>query len=66
MPDDLRAIAALLTGQTLCRDCLALKTDLHRWQVDDAIERLGAMVATSPHVEICGSCRKRSVVYTLA
>ena len=65
MPDDLRAISTLLAKQVLCRDCLALKTDLARWQVEDAIERLGGMVNTSEHLSTCSACRKRTVVYTL-
>jgi hypothetical protein len=65
VPDDLRAVAALLGGQTMCRDCLAQKTDLPRWKVDDAIQRLGAMVKTSEQITQCDSCRKLAVVYTL-
>jgi hypothetical protein len=66
MPDELRAVAAVLTGQSLCRDCVVLKTGLPRWTVEDAIHRLGTMVKTSEHVTACALCRKQSVVYTLA
>jgi hypothetical protein len=65
VPDDLRAVAAVLTGQQLCRDCVVLKTDLLRWQVDDAIQRLGTMIVTSSRMEPCGNCRKQALVYRL-
>ena len=66
MPDELRAVAAVLAGQSLCRDCVSLKTELPRWTVEDAIQRLGMMVKTSEQVTACAACRKLAIVYTLA
>ena len=66
MSDDLPAVAALLSEFPVCADCLATKTGLVRWQVDEVIRRLGESIRTAPTVSACRYCRKLTVVYTLA
>jgi hypothetical protein len=65
--DDLDAplLASLIRDAVLCGDCLARKTGVPRWRVDDAARRIAEKVEITTEFGRCEACLRDAVVHRL-
>lgn len=62
---DAGLIASLITGASLCGDCIAHKAGVPRWQVDDSVTHIGGTVKVTSQIERCNGCLRTTVVHRL-